>query len=174
MSDERAPKLSGCAISPDSSSFEPPQPVEATFGERRPARVEVANDGLRVRSADAAERTRAKPSSRTGFRSSVYGSRTCWRPTLRAELKNARPDPDRDLEHAPLLAVGLADEARIGHRELGRGRKPLGVLAKVGERLLERLDLERRDVDQARGRPARALERGEQVVDRREVGVRAR
>ena len=85
---------------------------------------------------------------------------------LAGGVEEREPDADGDLEQAPVLAVRLGDESGVHGVELLRGRKAAGIASQVGERLLERLDLEWRDVDQARGRSACTLERSEEGVDR--------
>jgi hypothetical protein len=66
-------------------------------------------------------------------------------------LKNARPTP--------------TETSRRVRRELtGRGETG-GIAAQLGERALQRLDLERGDIDQARAGAGHAFERREQVVD---------
>ena len=90
---ERAPKLFGMRHRLRFKQLRAGQPPEPALGERRLARVEVADDRLRRTASPTRHAYAAKPSSRTGRRSSVYGSRTCWRPTFRAELKNASPIP---------------------------------------------------------------------------------
>ena len=86
-------------------------------------------------------------------------------PDLARRVEEREAHPDRHLEEGALLAVSLREESLVDGGELGRRRQALRVVAKIGERTLQSLDLERRDVDQACCRPARALERGEQVVD---------
>ena len=90
-------------------------------------------------------------------------------PDLARRVEEREAHPDRHLEEGALLAVGLREESLVDRGELGRRRQALRVVAKIGERALQSLDLERRDVDQTCCRPARALERGEQVVDGREL-----
>ena len=90
-------------------------------------------------------------------------------PDLARRVEEREAHPDRHLEEGALLAVGLREESLVDRGELGRRRQALRVVTKVGERALQSLDLERRDVDQTCRRPARALERGEQVVDGREL-----
>ena len=90
-------------------------------------------------------------------------------PDLARRVEEREAHPDRHLEEGALLAVGFREESLVDRSELGRRRQALRVVAKIGERALQSLDLERRDVDQTRCRPARALERGEQVVDGREL-----
>ena len=90
-------------------------------------------------------------------------------PDLARRVEEREAHPDRHLEEGALLAVGLREKSLVDGGELGRRRQALRVVAKIGERALQSLDLERRDVDQTCCRPARALERGEQVVDGREL-----
>ena len=111
----------------------------------------------------------AKPSSRNG--SQILGVRVehVLAPDLARGVEEREAHADRDLEQRALLAVGLGEEALVDGGELRRRGEALRVVAQVGERALQPLDLERWDVDQPCSRPARSLERGEQVVDRREL-----
>ena len=148
----------------------PGELVEPTLGECLAARIEVSRDGLRVRAPDAAG---------VGCEAFVAKRLEILRvriedvlaPDLPGGVEERKPHPERHLEERSLLPVGFRQEPLVDGRELGRGRKPLGVVPQVGERALEALHLERRDVDQACRGPARALEYGEQVVDRRELGL---
>ena len=90
---------------------------------------------------------------------------------LSCRVEERETDADGDFEQGALLAIGLGDETLVHGCQLRWGRKSLRILAQVGQRALEPLELERRDVDETCRRPARALERGEQVVDGRELGL---
>ena len=162
----------GMAITLDSISLGPvpslssPRSVSVARADRSGARPPARTGGRRG-SAYA-----AKPSSRTGFRSSVYGSSTCCRPTSRAELKNANPMPTETSSRLRSSRSASCDERGVHAGELRRAWQALSR-PRAGRRAscLSAFDLERRDVDQARGRSARSLECGEQLVDGRELGV---
>ena len=146
----------------------PCQPPEAALRQRRLGRVEVPRDGLAYGRADAA-RVGGEPL--VAQRAQVLRVRVehVLASDLARRVEEREAHPDRHLEQRALLAVGLREEPLVDGGELGRRGQALRVVAKIGERALQPLDLERRDVDQACGRPARALERGEQVVDGREL-----
>ena len=87
----------------------------------------------------------------------------------RAELKKAIPTPvDTSSRRAP-LAHGLGAEPVEERRHLLRRGKAARVGAQIGERALERRDLERWDVDQAGGRAGASFERRQELVDRAQV-----
>ena len=113
VSCDRAPKLSGWAMSPDSTSFDlPSRPRPRSVSDARRGskwRTTACAYGRPTRSAYA-----ANPSSRTGFRSSVYGVEDVLAADLARGVEEREPDPDRDLEQAPLLAVSLVDEGGVG------------------------------------------------------------
>ena len=146
------------------------QPPEPALRQRRPAGIQVPRDGLPVGRADA---PRIRSEALVADRAQVLGVRI--EQVLAADLARGVEERDahaqRDLEERALLAVGLGEQALVDRGELGGSGEALRVGAQVGERLLEPFDLERRDVDQARSRPARALQGGEQVVDRGELGL---
>ena len=130
----------------------------------------MTRHGARIRAADAAS-VRREPL--VAHRAQVFRIRVedVLATDLPRRVEERETDADGDLEQGALLAIGLGDETLINGCQLRRGRKSLRVLAQVGQRALEPLELERRDVDETCGRPARALERGEQVVDGRELGL---
>ena len=168
---ERAPKLFGCAIASIQAAWACVSRLEAALGERRAG---AGRSGARPPVAYGAPTRRAyaaKPSSRTGCRSSRVRVEDVLAADLARRVEEREADSHGDLEERALLAVGLGEQPLVDRRELRRGRQPLRVVAQIGERALEPLDLERRDVDQTRGRAARSLERAEQVVDRRELGL---
>ena len=148
------------------------EPPDAALGDGGGARVEVTRDGARIRAADAAS-VRREPL--VAHRAQVFRIRVedVLATDLPRRVEERETDADGDLEQGALLAIGLGDETLINGCQLRRGREALRVLAQVGQRALEPLELERRDVDETCGRPARALERGEQVVDGRELGLLA-
>ena len=141
---------------------------EPSLGERLASRVEVSCDRLRVRDADAA---RIGGEALVAHRLEVVRIRV--EHVLAADLargvEEGETHPDRDLEEGALLAVGLGGKALVHGGELRRRRQALGIVPQVGERPLEPLHLQRRDVDETGRGAARALERTEEVVDRREL-----
>jgi hypothetical protein len=68
------------------------EPTEPALGQRRLVGCEVACDGLGVRPRDAA-RVRAEALLRDRPEVLAIRVEECWRPTCRAELKNASPIP---------------------------------------------------------------------------------
>ena len=158
------------APSPRFKQLRPAQPVDPALGQRRRRgskwRATACAYGLPTRQGVRGEALVAD-------RLQVLGVRIehVLPADLAGGVEEREPDTDRDLEQAHLLPVGLLHERRVDGRELGRARKPLALLAEIGERPLECLDLERRDVDQPRGRAAGALER--RRGDRRPTRARA-
>jgi hypothetical protein len=143
---------------------------DAALRERGLPRVEVARDRARVRLADAPGVARE---ALVAHRPQILGVRL--EDVLAADLprgvEERQPHADGHLEQAPLLAIRLVDERGVDLIELVRAREVGCIAAEVGERLPQRLHLERREIDEARSGPARAFERREQVVDGAELGV---
>ena len=146
------------------------QPAEAPLGERGLRRVEVSRDRLCVRAADPSG-VRREPLLPDGPEVRRVGIEEMLATDLPGRVEECEADPDGHLEERPLLAIRLRDEPGVERRELLRSGEPGRVVAKVGERLLERIDFQRGDVDQPRRRAARALESPEQLVHRRDARV---
>jgi hypothetical protein len=146
----------------------PSQPLEPAFRERPAPRVEVPRDRLSVRSADP-EGVGAEALVADRLQILRVRVEDVLAADVARGVEEREAHADRDLEHAPLLAVGLTDERRVDRRQLLGVRQAFRVLAQVAQRAPEPLDLERRDVDQAGRGPARALERREQLVHRAEL-----
>ena len=160
----------GMAITLDSITLGPVQPVEPPLGERRPARIEVAGDRLRVRAADA-ERVRGEALVAHRLQILLVRVEQVLPPDRPSGVEERETDADRDLEQARPSRVGLVDERGVHAGKLPRAWQALRVLPQIRERALESFHLERWDVDEARGRSACSLECGEQLVDGRELGV---
>jgi hypothetical protein len=146
----------------------PFQPVEAALGQRPAARVEVPPDRLRVRSTDA-QGVRAEALVAHGLQVLRVGIEHVLPAHVPSCVEEREAHADRDFEDAHLLALGLLDERGVDGGELRRAGQPLRVLAELGQRSLERIELERGDVDQPRRRSARSLERPQQLVDGAEL-----
>ena len=145
------------------------QPFEAALGERPPSRVEVSPDRFRIGAADPA-RIGAEALVPNRAKIVGVGIENVLPAHLACRVEERKPDAERNLEQRSPLPLRFGDEPAIGRGQLGRRRQALRVRAQIRERPPEPLELERRDVDEPRRRSARALEGGEEVVDRRESG----
>jgi hypothetical protein len=149
---------------------QPSEAVQAALRQGLPPWIEVPRDRRGVGLADA-QRVGPEPLVADGSEILPVGVEHVLPPHVARGVEERDPDPERDLEQAAPLAVGLAHERLVDLRELPRARQARGVVPEVRERLPERLQLERGDVDQARRRAARPLERGEEVGDGAEPGA---
>ncbi len=146
------------------------QPPEPALRQRPASGIEVPRDRLRVRAPDP-PCVGSEPL--VADRAQVLRVRIehVLAADLPGRVEERQPHPDGHLERRPALAVGLGEQRLVDQLQLRGCRQRLRVVAEIRERALQAFDLERRDVDQPRSRPARPLERREQVVDRRELGA---
>ena len=111
------------------------QPLHPALGERLLARREVPHDRVGVRPADPAS---VGGKAFVAHRLEILGVRI--EQVLAADLAGGVEErdahPERDLEDAALLPLGLAQERVVDRRELGRARQAPRIRAEVGERLL--------------------------------------
>ena len=171
---ERAPKLFGMSHRLRFKQLGPCPAARARAPSASPRRgSKWRATALRVRRADA---TRVRGEPLVAQRAQVLRVRVehVLAPDLARGVEEREAHPDRDLEEAS-AARGRPPRGAPGRRRRARAASAGSSRRRADRRAtLQPLDLERRDVDQARGRPARPLERGEQVVDRGELGSRAR
>ena len=148
----------------------PVQPVEGALRERCSPGVEVTPDRRRVGRADPAGVGRE---ALVAHWPQILRVRVeqMLAADLARRVEEREPDSCGDLEKRALLPVRLRPQAGVGRCELRWRRKPTCVGAQVGQRLLERFDLKRWDVDQPCGRAAGSFERTEQVVDRSDIDL---
>ena len=155
----------GSTTSPTASSATALQLVDPALGQRRALRVEVPGDRRAVRLGDAG-RVRGEALVAQRLQILAVGIEHVLAADVAGGVEERDPDAGRHLEQAAPLAHGLGAEPVEERGHLLRRGQAARVGAQIGERALEGGDLERRDVDQAGGRPGAAFERREELVDR--------
>ncbi len=122
----------------------------------------MTRDRLRVGPRDAA-RVRGKPLFRDRAQVLAVRVEEVLASDMTGRVEEREADPDGDLEDARPLAPRRLEQPRVEPCEVLGARKRGRVAADVRERLAQGAQLERRDVDETRGRARHPFERAQEI-----------